>query len=174
MHSLVTRRQFLEQTTAAASLLVGARQQPAGGPGSMFVSLNGALTAGKNVGWPDFARLAARVGYGGVDWSLAPAKAAGVDATKALLAELKIRPTIVNLPMTRPFAIDQPEFQQALAPLADDAAFSAAIGCRKMMLVLSPTSALVKDEQRKLVRERLSAMSEVLQRSNIRLGLEFL
>ena len=41
----------------------------------MYVSLNGALLAGGKVGWPDFARLAARVGYPGVDLNLGAAMA---------------------------------------------------------------------------------------------------
>jgi sugar phosphate isomerase/epimerase len=43
-----------------------------------------------------------------------------------------------------------------------------------MMVVMSPTGPLPKEEQRKVVRDRLAAISEVLQRSNLRLGLEFL
>jgi sugar phosphate isomerase/epimerase len=58
--------------------------------------------------------------------------------------------------------------------LADEAAFSAAIGCRKMMVVLPPTGPLPKNEYRKVVRDRIAAVSEVLQKSNVRLGLEFL
>ena len=53
-------------------------------------------------------------------------KTAGLDATKALFAELKIKPTIANLPMARPlpFGGEQRHFNQALTQLADDAAFS--------------------------------------------------
>jgi sugar phosphate isomerase/epimerase len=169
----LTRRTFLERAACITAIAAVGSRPRAAAPG-MFVSLNGALTSGKNVGWPDFARLAARTGYGGVDWSLGPAKTAGADATRALLAELKIRPTIVNLPLTGPFAGDNDAFRQKLPPLADDAAFTASIGCQKMMLVLPAASAGPKDEYRALVRERLAAVSEVLQRSNIRLGLEFL
>jgi sugar phosphate isomerase/epimerase len=43
-----------------------------------------------------------------------------------------------------------------------------------MMVVLSATSPLAKEEQRKLVVDRMSAVSEVLQKQNLRLGLEFL
>jgi len=140
----------------------------------MFVSLNGALTP--KVSGLDKIRLAAKAGYGGVDWDLGPAKTAGLDATKALFAELKIRPTITNLPMARPlpFAGETAAFQEGLKLLADDAAFIAGVGCKKMMLVLSATSPTPKDEFRKLVVERLSAVSEVLQKANLRLGLEFL
>jgi sugar phosphate isomerase/epimerase len=182
-YATMTRRDFLARTAAAGSFAaltpfrgLASSRQPGSTATGMFVSLNGALTSGKNVGWPEFARLAARVGYGGVDWSLGPAQAAGLEPTKALFAELKIKPTITNLPMARPFpfAGEQALFQDALVKLADDAAFSAAIGCRKMMVVLPPTGPQPKDEYRKVVRDRIAAVSEVLQKSNVRLGLEFL
>lgn len=189
MRSLLTRRDFLERATCAGALLagtsarVGAGQaastasstvNAAAGTGQMYVSLNGSVARG--VGWPDLARLAARVGFGGVDWSLGSARTAGLEATKALFAELKIRPSITGLPMARPlpFGGEQAAFDQALVQLADEAAFTAAIGCDRMMLVLSPTGPLPKEEWRKVVRERLSAVSQVLQRSNLQLGLEFL
>jgi len=141
---------------------------------TMFVSLNGAVTRG--VSGVDKARLAAKVGFGGVDWDFGPMKTAGLDATKALFAELKIRPTIANLPLARPFPFsgEQAGFQQALTQLADDAAFSSAIGCQKMMVVLPASAPLPKDEQRKIARDRLAAISEVLQKSSVRLGIEFL
>ena len=174
MTSRMTRRDFVERASCATALLALAR--PAAGADGMFVSLNGALTAGKNVGWPDFARLAARTGYGGVDWSLGPAQAEGLERTKALFADLHIKPTITNLPMARPlpFGGEEASFQAALGKLADDAAFGAGIGCRKMMVVLPPTGPAPKAEYRKVVRDRIAAVSEVLQKSNTRLGLEFL
>lgn len=168
----LTRREFFGTTGAVAALAFAKR--PARRAAGMFVSLNGALTAGKNVGWPEFARLAARAGYGGVDWSLGPAKTAGLDATRALFEELKIKPTIVNLPLQGPFAGSDDAFNQKLPLLAEDAAFSAGIGCQKMMLVLSATAPGSKDEYRKLVKDRLAAISDVLLKSNVRLGLEFL
>ncbi len=142
----------------------------------MFVSLNGALTAGKGVGWPEFARLAARAGYGGVDVSLDAAESAGLSATKALFADLKIKPTIVNLPMARPlpFGGEEAAFKDALVKLAEHAAFMAAIGCPRMMVVLPASAAAPKDEFRKIVRDRIAAIAEVLQKSGVRIGLEFL
>lgn len=172
MRACLTRRDFLERAALSGALLALAK--PAAAAQSMFVSLNGSVARG--VSGFDKARLAAKVGYGGVDWDLGPAKAAGVDATQALFAELKIKPTITNLPMARPlpFSGEQAAFEQALTQLADDAAFCAAIGCQKMMVVLSPTGPVPKEEHRKIVRDRLAAISEVLQRSRLRLGLEFL
>ena len=43
-----------------------------------------------------------------------------------------------------------------------------------MMAVLSPASPVPKDERRTFIKDRVSAIAEVLQKSNIRLGLEFL
>jgi len=189
MRSFLSRRDFLERATVACALLGGAAVRagaaqagsaPSGrtartsATDSMYVSLNGSVARG--VGWPDLARLAARVGFDGVDWSLGAARTAGLDATKALFSELKIRPSITGFPMARPlpFGGEQGAFDQALVQLADEAAFAAAVGCDRMMLVLSPTGPLPKDEWRKVVRDRLSAVSQVLQRSNVQLGLEFL
>jgi sugar phosphate isomerase/epimerase len=177
MRGHLTRREFVERAACASAIAALAKpgvaaQQTSGG--SMFVSLNGTLTP--KVSGADKARLAAKLGFGGLDWDLGPAKTAGLDATKALFTELKIKPTITNLPMARPlpFGGEAPAFQEALTALADDASFIAGVGCRKMMLVLPATSPVPKDEYRKFVVERLSVVSEVLQKSNLRLGLEFL
>ena len=69
---------------------------------------------------------------------------------------------------------DEAAFRDGLKLLDENAAFAAAIGCHRMMAVMSPGSQTPKDERRKFVKDRLIAVSEVLQRSNIRLGLEFL
>jgi sugar phosphate isomerase/epimerase len=61
-----------------------------------------------------------------------------------------------------------------LKPLADDAAFTAAVGCRKMMVVLPASTTIGKEAQRTLAVDRLSAIAEVLRTSDIRLGVEFL
>ena len=179
----MTRREFLARTSctaaafafahAASALAKGLRADAAAGA-QMFVSLNGAVTRG--VSGADKIRLAAKTGYGGVDWDLGPAKTAGLEATKALFAELKIVPTIVNLPMARPFPFggEDAAFSEALKPLADDAAFVAAVGCKKMMLVLPASTTTPKAEMRKLAVDRLSAISAVLRKSDVRLGIEFL
>jgi len=192
MTVLLTRRSFLERAACATALLSIARPASAEGglgrrslgdlsavasaevEGGWFVSLNGSLTRG--VSGADKIRLAAATGYGGVDWDLGPAKTAGVDATRALLAELKIKPAIAGLPMNRPlpFAGEQAAFQQALPQLAEDAAFIAAIGCDKMMVVLPASTTMDRKEQWALAKDRLSAVAEVLQKSKIRLGIEFL
>lgn len=168
----MTRREFFERASCAAAVLTLARTTHAAG--SMFVSLNGAVT--RDVAGADKIRLAARVGYGGVDWDLGAAKTAGLEATKALFAAMKIVPTIVNLPMSRPLPLggDDAAFKEALKQLAEDAAFTAAVGCRKMMFVLPASTTMPKAEYRQIAVDRLTAAGEVLRQSNIRLGLEFL
>jgi len=172
MSASLTRRDFLERAALTSAMLACART--AGAADAMFISLNGAVTRG--VSGADKARLAAKLGFGGVDWDFGPAKTAGLEATRALFAELKIKPTIANLPMARPlpFNGEQAAFDQGLTQLADDAAFCAAIGCQKMMVVLPATSPTSKEEYRKIVRDRLAAISQVIQKSNVRLGIEFL
>ena len=171
----MNRREFLQSLAAASAGAVWLPRE-ASGADRMFVSLNGALTAGKNIGWPEFARLAARTGYGGVDWNLEAAEREGLEPTKALFAELKILPTIANLPMPRPlpFAGHQTGFAESLAKLSEHAAFCAAAGCRAMMVVLPATGPLPKPEFRQQVRDRVAAVAQVLDKHDIRLGLEFL
>lgn len=138
---------------------------------TMFVSLNGSLT--RSMPWPDFARLAARLGYGGVDVNLGAARKEGAPATRALLKELKIKPGIVSLPVRIGVAEDA-AFQEDMKGLGEAAAFAAEIGCPRMMTVLPPSSQTPKPEYRKIIKDRVVAIHEVLAASNVRLGLEFL
>jgi sugar phosphate isomerase/epimerase len=99
-----------------------------------------------------------------------------VDATRALLTELNIRPTIVNLPGPNPLTGDEPAFQARLPQLDEDAAFARAIGCHRFQLVLGATvpAGQTRDERWDVVRRRLAAVSSILVKHNVRLGLEFL
>jgi sugar phosphate isomerase/epimerase len=175
MPNPVNRREFLERTTLSAAALALLHPASASAQSTMFVSLPPWAVA-RSVAWPEQARLAARVGYGGIDWAFGPARTAGVDATKALLAEIKIRPTIVNLPMMNALGGEDAAFQAQLPKLADDAAFCAAIGCTAFQLVLGATTVggQAKEERWTLVRDRLAAISKTLAPHNVRLGLEFL
>ncbi len=165
----LSRRAFLERTACASALL--ALSRPISAADGMYVSLNGSLT--RQMPWPDFVRLAGKVGYGGVDVNLNAAKTDGVDATLALLKEANVKPAVANLPLQFPTP-DEAAFQAGLKALPENAQFAAAIGLQRMMAVLSPASPVPKDERRKFVKERVTAIGEVLQRSQIRLGLEFL
>jgi sugar phosphate isomerase/epimerase len=162
----VNRRDFVK--TAA---LAGAAVVLPGATTGMYVSMNSSLTGGK-VGWPEFARLAASTGYGGVDVNLSAAMNQGLDATRAVFGELKIKPSNVNVPVT--FNKDEDKFQSDLKKLDEAAAFCAAIECPAMLGILPPASPTPKTELRKIIQDRVSAIGEVLHRAKLRLGLEFL
>ena len=178
MAGRLDRRDFLTRTAlgAAALTLPGrAFAQAPKDPAGMFVSLPPWAVA-RNVPWPEQARLAARVGYQGIDWAFGSAKTAGVETTKALFAEIGIVPTICNLPMQNPLGGEEAAFQAALPKLDDDAGFARAIGCRRFMLVLPAVTVngQSKDERWKVVQARLSAVGGVIAKHEMRLGIEFL
>lgn len=201
--SVVNRREFLKTTTmaAAATSLLGAWDQAKAAPRKkMFISLNyqqgwyavsspaGAATpAGPGgaaaapapsfkpprMAWTEMAHLAAKLGYGGVDMSLEPAMQDGIEKTRALYSDLKLRPGYFGLPVN-PFANDEAAFQKSMTRLDEICAFAAAVDCPRGMLVMPPSTDTPKDELRKLALDRAQAMSEVLNRHNIRVGIEFL
>ena len=179
MSASIDRREFLARTAlGAAGLAVPLptpQAQTPSPPAGMFVSLPPWAVA-RNVGWPEQARLAARVGYKGIDWAFGPAKTAGVEATKALLAELRIVPTIANLPMQNSLGGEDAAFQAQLPKLADDAAFCRAIGCRRFQLVLGATTVNGQSKEARwaLVQSRLSAIAGVLAKHDVSVSLEFL
>ena len=184
MSEAIDRREFLARTTLGAAALgvplplLQTQNRPTAlvpTPAGMFVSLPPWAVA-RNVGWPEQARLAARVGYKGIDWAFGPAKNAGVDATKALLTELGIVASITNLPMQNPLGGEDAAFQAQLGKLDEDAAFCQAIGCRRFMLVLPAVTVngQSKEERWKVVQTRLSAVSAVIEKHEMRLGIEFL
>lgn len=137
----------------------------------MLLALNGTITTGR-VPWPDFAILAKNVGFGGVDPFLEKAMEAGVGPTKQLLSSLKLRPSVVSLPVE--FRKDDDAFQATLPRLAEAAGFAAAIGCPRMTTWIMSSSELPKAEQRAILLKRFRACADVLARSHVRLGLEFL
>ena len=167
MQLTIHRRDFLKSTAVALALPAAA---PAAASG-MYVSLNGTLV-GNKAPWPEFARLAARVGYGGADLSLAPAMKEGLDATRALLSELKLRTAFCNLPVNA--TRDEETFRTGMETLPAAAKFAAGAGCNRMVAVVSPTSPTPKAELRKTLKERYTAVGKVLADHNVRLGFEFL
>jgi sugar phosphate isomerase/epimerase len=179
MAGLIDRRAFLTRAVLGASALTLPAARALGAlwkdPAGMFVSLPPWAVA-RNVGWPEQARLAARVGYQGIDWAFGPAKAAGVEATKALLAELGIVPTITNLPLQNALGGEDAAFEAQLGKLDEDAAFCQAIGCRRFMLVLPAVTVngQSKEERWAFVQRRLAAVGGVLAKHEMRLGIEFL
>jgi sugar phosphate isomerase/epimerase len=137
----------------------------------MYLSLNPTLVADR-VPWPEFARLAAKVGFGGVDVSTSAAMREGFEASRALLEQLKLTPAVAGFPVE--FRKDDATFRRDLAKLEDATQFVAAIGCPRMNTYILSSSDRPKPEQRRIYKERFRAAADILARSHVRLGLEFL
>ena len=137
----------------------------------MYIALNGTLTAGANLSWEEFARLAASAGFGGVDVNLGGATETGPAETRKLLAELKLKPSVVGLPVN--FREDDGKFREDLKKLPAAARLAAAIGCPRFGTWLLPAYDLPQPEMTRIYRERLGACGEVLRGQGIRLALEF-
>ena len=138
---------------------------------AMYFSLNSTLVAGR-VPWPEFARLAGRVGYFGVDVALDPAMESGLAATRSLLESANVRPAIINFPAE--FRKDDAEFRASLPKLEEAAPFAAAVGCPRMMTWIMSSSETPKDELRRIYKKRFTESASILARSHVRLALEFL
>src|ERR1022692_2436030 len=137
----------------------------------MYLSLNGVPIGGK-LAWPDFAHLASRTGFKGVDVALEECMALGLDRTRHTLEETKLRPAFANLPTE--FRKDEATFRSTLPKLEEAAPFMAAIGCPRMMTWIMPSSDTPKDELRRTYKKRFTECANILARSHCRLGLEFL
>jgi len=137
----------------------------------MYLSLNCTLVAGR-VPWPEFARLAARAGFRGVDVSTSGVLKEGLDATRSLIEQTKLIPAVAGFPVE--FRKDDETFRRDLANLETAAQFVAAIGCPRMNTYLLSSSERPKPEQRKIYKDRLRPAADILARSHVRLGLEFL
>jgi hypothetical protein len=131
----VNRRQFLQTSAGTGVALFGNVAAAAGSP--MFVALNNTLLNGK-VQWPESARLAAKVGYGGTGVNLGAAMKEGLNATRALFAETKLKP----------WASDE-AFQKGMETLDEQVKCAAAIGCNRMMVVIPPATPTPRAELRR-------------------------
>jgi sugar phosphate isomerase/epimerase len=165
MVSLYSRRTFC---AALAAVSVPALAKSGS---NMFLALNSVLVNGR-VPWPEFPRLAAKVGFPGTDIMLKAAMQAGASATNDLLSGLKLKPAAIDFPVE--FRKDDAAFQDGLAKLSAQAKFAAAIHCPRMVTYIMPSSDTPKAELRALYKKRFTECGRVLADSNVRLGLEFL
>jgi sugar phosphate isomerase/epimerase len=167
----MNRREFVK-TSAAMTTALGMAGSAMGAGTGMFIALNTSLVGGK-VPWPDFARLAAKVGYGGTDLDLPAAMRNGLDATKALMTELKLQISFTGLPVN-PTRGDEAAFRKGMETFEDQVKFAAGVGCSRMMVVVLPASETPKEELRKMLLGRFQLIGPVLAKYHMRCGLEFL
>lgn len=137
----------------------------------MYPAYNAQLTGGR-VQWPDSAALAHKVGFPGCDVSILAAMKNGLRATQAILEDSNLRPAAVDLPVD--FRKDDRTFFDGMTRLPDVAAFAAAIDCPRMVTYIMSSSDKPKAEQRRILKDRFTAVCEVLAKAHVRLGLEFL
>jgi sugar phosphate isomerase/epimerase len=137
----------------------------------MYLSLNAVLIDNR-VPWPEFARLAARVGFPGTDVMLGPAIEAGVAATNELLQQLGVKPAVIDFPVN--FRKDETTFKAGLAKLDEQAKFAASIQCPRMFTYILASSDTPKPELRALYKRRFTECARTLAAHDVRLGLEFL
>jgi sugar phosphate isomerase/epimerase len=135
----------------------------------MYVALNGTLVAGR-VEWPEFAHIAHKVGFPGVDL-LGRAIDLGVQSTRTLLADLKLKPAVLGLPVE--FRKDDQTFRAGLEKVETAARFAGAIGCPRITTWLLPSSEQPKAETRRVFLNRLTRCAEILDANGCRFGLEF-
>jgi sugar phosphate isomerase/epimerase len=165
------RREFLK-TAGIVSAAMGLTNSAVAAGTGMFLALNTSLV-GDKVKWPEFARLAAKVGYGGTDLNLPAAEKEGLDATRDLLAELKLKVSFANLPVN-PTRGDEDAFKKGMEGFEDQVRFAAAVGCTRMMVVIPPASQTPKEELRKTLLGRFHSMEPVLAEHKVRCAFEFL
>ena len=138
----------------------------------MFIALNGSLLAGGKVPWSDMVRLAARLGYPGVEVSLNRAMAEGADSVNALFEHLRLRPASLDLPLD--YNKDDAAFEASLGKFATACKFAAAIHCPRMCTYFMSSSNTPKAELRARYLERFRRAAEIAAPSGVRIGIEFL
>jgi sugar phosphate isomerase/epimerase len=137
----------------------------------MYIALNPTLTAGGKLSWPDFARLAAKLGCGGAD-IMGSAQSDGAEKTSALLRELKLKPAVVGFPVE--FRKDDAAFETTFPKLEEASKFASAIGCPRMQTWIMSSADVPKAELRAVYKKRFTRCAEVMARYKLRLALEFL
>jgi sugar phosphate isomerase/epimerase len=96
----------------------------------------------------------------------------GFKPSRALFEQLNLTPAVAGFPVE--FRKDDATFRRDLAKLEEAAQFVAAIGCPRMNTYIMSSSDRPKAEQRKIYKERFRVAADILARSHVRLGLEFL
>jgi sugar phosphate isomerase/epimerase len=137
----------------------------------MLLSLHSVVLTGR-VGWPAQIDLAAQVGFPAVDVNVTGAVKDGFAPTRDHLKTKNVRPGVMSFPVE--FRKDEEAFKKDLDQLEASAQMAAALGCPRMATWILSSSDLPKDENRRLHKRRLGAAANILARSHVRLGLEFL
>jgi len=137
----------------------------------MLLSLHPVVLSNRT-GWPAQIDLAARVGFPGVDLNITGAIKDGYHATLDHFQTTRVKPAVASFPVD--FRGTEEKFKQDLDKLEEAAQMASSLACPRMATWILSSSDLPKDENRRLHKRRLSACAAILQKSGVRLGLEFL
>jgi len=137
----------------------------------MLLTLNPVIT-GPRATWPELAKIAHEAGFAGVEVPIVAAMKDSPAKIKEILAANGVRPGAIGLPTD--IRKDDATFEKDLAGLAQAASYAAAIGCPRMATWIPSSAKLPKAEQRQLMKSRIRKVCDILERSHVRLGLEFL
>lgn len=136
----------------------------------MFLSLHSSVTANR-VTWPQLIDLASVTGFPGVDVNVSGALREGLAKTRLHLEAKRVRAGILYLPVE--FRRDEEIFRKDLDALESAAHLAVGLDCRRMATWLLPSSENPADVHRALMKKRLGACAQILAKSQVRLGLEF-
>jgi sugar phosphate isomerase/epimerase len=118
------------------------------------------------------AELAAKTGFPGVEVGILKAMESTPQETLALCKKFGVKPTAIGLPVE--IRKDEETFEKDMQQLPKAAAFAAAIGVPRMVTWILSSSALPKEEQKKILKTRLQKILRVFEPHGVSLGLEFL
>jgi len=137
----------------------------------MYIALNGTLVS-RRPDWEEFARIAHAVGFAGVDLLHAEVFDLGAGRVRQVLRERNLKPAVVALPVD--FRKDEATFQEGMKKLDAAVEFARDIGCPRMSTWVPSWCEAPRDEQAKIWRARFQAVNALLEKYNVRLGLEYL
>jgi len=137
----------------------------------MLLTLNPVITGGR-ASWPELAKIAHEAGFPGVEVPVVAAMKDSPAAAKQILGSNGLKPGAIGLPTE--IRKDDAAFEKDLIGLPQAAAFAAAIGCPRMATWIPSSAQLPKPQQRELMLGRIRKVCTILEKSNVRLGLEFL
>ena len=141
----------------------------------MKTSLNGARLGAESLTLLEFVELAARQGFDGVDFGIGAAMRTGLefggaDLLSEYFHERNIAPAAFGLEVD--WRRDEVTYQQGMGALEDQARFAQAMGATRCVTWMPPSVHNAEEWDRIVVR-RFGEIAAVLERFDIRLGLEW-
>ncbi len=142
----------------------------------MFKNLSPGAIGIRNCSLADSIDLAARSGFGGIDFSIREAadlvESNGLDYVKALFENAGVRPGQWGLPVRW---LDQEQWQQDLEDLPQLAALGRELGCTRTATWCPPSSdERPFDENLRWHMDRFRPIAEILAEHGCSLGIEFI